>query len=692
MPGWTPDHSMILSMLLDAVVGTQKMIEIRQDYCKILHSSMSTILHRECYFTGSKSEGLHLPGSDDDYMHDMNKMWCIKVTQSLDDSHGLFPYSTFVMSTENTPPVFALLQLVHQTLMHPFLYQSTQYMYGVQYLSSDLIMQNVVSVFCKAAFYAHGSLPNGQTVRRQGPSAELSNPYCDKNEPMDMVSSIHCEFWPSVASEWVQRPRNFGWPTSQDISTITDFGFHLVAVGHPLSGTKLMEWRISFSLAERTLVWSFNHVQIQCYAVMKIILKEFIKLKCCPQNQVLCSYFVKTFLFWKYESTELSFWRAENFRECITYLLTELSKCVREGVLRHYFIPKFNLLSVKLTPTAQTELLQLFDIIIQSDITIFKECRTLRYIWSEFLAQVAESRNNLIYKLKREHLLKNDECMAAMVSKLSLSNSQRHRNIGQTACNVPFNNEHLIREISAISCKTHLKNIILTNYIYEMHIHNPGNKDIYKLCRTALNDTYSCDISSFKLWCAILLYMKGFILPALDIVNQVLSSIPPYVMYHHGINLANTEAKQLYVDMFLDSDDTTPQRLRKAWMFDLIVTQDMIDMLPLAIQIELICSCSLFSVHLSPFTCTYYVQFLCYHRMQQYDNRDRALQQLIEVASNTEQYGFPWFSLNIAGHCLLLIGRPDQARDMFYKSLLYTQMFSPLDRYTSALWYLQNCF
>ena len=701
MPGWTPDHSMILSMLLDAVVGTQKMIEIRQDYCKIYDSLMSTIVHQNSYFTGSKSEGLDLPGSDEDYMADMNELICIKVTQSLDDSPGLFPYTTFFMSTENTPPGFALLQLVHQTMMTPLLYRSLQYMYGTQYLSSDLYMQNTILDFRNII---QNYVPIEQAViNRQGPSAEVWTPFCDKSESgIDNVDSIHCAFWPTEVLEWVQRPRHFGWPSSQDISSIINFGFHLVPIGHPLSDTKLMEWRISFSVAEQILVWSFTHVQIQCYAVMKIILKEFIKVKCNPQNQVLCSYFIKTFLFWKYESTELNFWRADNFRECIMYLLTEFSKCVREGVLRHYFIPRFNLLSIKLTLTAHTELLQLFDIIIQSDITIFKECRTLQDIWSEILAQVHESRNNLIYKLKRENLQKSDECMARMVGCLSLNISLGQSKIFQTIrkiCNVSFNNE--IREILALSCKTHLKTITLRHCIYEMnrrslcdlHIHNPGNKGIYQLCRTAKNDIYSYDISRCKLWCAILLYMKGFTMPALDIVNQFLSSIPPYVMYYSQGNCVSNEAKQLYVDMFLDSDATIIQRAKSAWMFDFVVTQDMTDFVPLAIQIELYFLSLVPLIALSPFTCAYYLQFMCYHQTQQYQNRDRALQQLVEVAYNRDQSGnFPWHSFNIAGHCLLLAGRTAQAQDMFNLSYEIAQMRPPFDRYTSALWYLHNFF
>ena len=675
---------MILSLLLDTVVGTQKIIEIRQDYCKTLESLLSTCLQANYYFTGSKSEGLDLPGSDEDYMYDVNQLMRIKVTQSLYDSPGIFPYTTFFMSTENVPPGFALLHVIHQTLMNPVLNQSSKYMYGMQYLSSDLFMhykelknRNYISM--------------GQIIKRQGPSTELWLPFSNKSESgIDIVGSIHCAFWPKEASEWVQRQRHFDWPTSKDICSVTNFGFHLVAVGHPHSDTKLMEWRISFSWAERILVWSFNHVQMQCYAVMKIILKEFIKVKCSPQNQVLCSYFIKTFLFWKYESSELNFWRADNFRECIMYLLSEFSKCVREGVLRHYFIPKFNLLSVKLTPAAQHELLQLFDIIIQSDISILKECRTLRDIWSEFIAQVPESRNNLISNLKRKKLLMNDECMARMVKILSevISWQQREK---------PFKN--VIKQISALSCKTHLKTLTIRRWQLEMQSSlliqtcAPGNKGMYRLHRTAQNDIYSYDISNCKLLCSILLYMKGSTLPALDMVNQVLSSIPPYAMYYSEKNLASNEAKRLYVDAFQDADVSMTQRLKKAWLFDLLLllTPDLTDVMPFAIQIELYFSYS--SLQLSPFTFAYYLQFLCYHRMQQYDNRNRALRQLIEVAFNREQCGnFVQNSLNIAGHCLLLAGRRAQARDMFIVSYLVTQMRPPHDEYNSALWYLLNCF
>ena len=491
MASWTPDDSKILSVLLDDVVGTQKIIEIRQDYCRIRDCLLSEMRNpSSAYLTGSKAEGLNLPGSDEDYMYDINDIYQIKVTQSLDENNDTSHYSIFYMSTENVYPCFALLWHVPQTPMYSQLYRSSQNMYGLQYLSSDLVVQNAVLIWNKGT--------NIKTVKRQGPSAEVwrscDNPKSDCG--IDNVDSIHCEFWPNECLEWLHRPRHFGWPTSQDISSIIDFGFHLVPVGHPQSATKELEWRISFSMAERTLVWSFNHVQMQCYAVMKIILKEFIKVRCNPQNQVLCSYFIKTFLFWKYENTELNFWREDNFRECIKFLLAEFSKWIQQGVLRHYFIPRFNLLSVKLTREAQTELMQLFDIITQSDINVMRECRTLCNIWSEFL-QVRENRtyNNTIHKSKKLSLLRNDESVTKYISRLYVC----WTNIRLANCSVKSNT---IIQISALSCKTPLQTLLLKKCLFEKHFISikdtkscvQGNKGVYRLCKTAQNDTCSFDI------------------------------------------------------------------------------------------------------------------------------------------------------------------------------------------------------
>ena len=430
----------------------------------------------------------------------------------------------------------------------------------------------------------------------------------------------------------------------------------------------------------------------------KLFWRNSLRWNAIPQHHVLCSYFIKTFLFWKYEATELYFWRADNFKECIKYLLSEFSKCIQEGLLRHYFIPRFNLLSVKLTRAAQTELLQLFDIIIQSDISILRECRTVRNVWSQFL-QVHQDKINVLPSLKRKNLLRKDECAMSIIKLLS-------RNIAQI-CKVKhvIRNDTICQTVARFSCKRPLMTLAMRKLIFEKHIDSTkptsyqGNKGMYQIYRTANNDTYSFDISTCKLRCAILLYMKGSFLETLDIINAVLSSIPPFAMYMNGRGIcASHEVKELYVNMFLDSGVQMFQRARKAWMFDLCITHDMTNMVPLAIQIEFFFRtyhAKDVTVLLSPFTCAYYLQFLCYHNMHQYNNRDHALQELIDIVNDKYQnrIGHPQVSLNITGHCLLLAGRRDQALVMFQMSYRSTKDMHPsIHKANSATWYLKNCF
>ena len=303
MASWTPAYSVLLSQLLDDVVGTEDIVHIRQDYCRIWDCTLSTkdATNDNVYYTGSRAEGLDLPGSDDDAKLDINNIANLSIIQNIQDASTATHRSVFCMKTKNVPPCFAMLKSVNQ-VQHGLLFDACQLIDNTMYLSSFLFVHNAESEMNTDTY--------NQKISRQGPSLERWTPYMDTSESgIDNVMSIHCQFWPDSALEWSTRPRQSVWPYPNEIKSIVDFGFHLVPVGHPNSAMNMMEWRISFSVAEQTLVWSFNHVQIQCYAVMKIILKEFITPHCRPDNRVLCSYFVKTFLFWKYEETDLSFWR-----------------------------------------------------------------------------------------------------------------------------------------------------------------------------------------------------------------------------------------------------------------------------------------------------------------------------------------------------------------------------------------------
>ena len=136
---------------------------------------------------------------------------------------------------------------------------------------------------------------------------------------------------------------------------------------------------------------------------------------------------------------------------------------------------------------------------------------------------------------------------------------------------------------------------------------------------------------------------------SLRIVNQVLTNISPFALYFNGINLCDVsdETKERSVDMFSGYDARVTERARRAWMFDLRIMSLDMDMVPAAIQVELIHCDKTIGVLLSPFVCAYYLMFLNYRDLSQYDNRDRALRQLIDVVKEPEQDGLRLISQDI---------------------------------------------
>ena len=186
---------------------------------------------------------------------------------------------------------------------------------------------------------------------------------------------------------------------------------------------------------------------------------------------------------------------------------------------------------------------------------------------------------------------------------------------------------------------------------------------------------------------------------ALRIVNDMLSNVPLFALYFSALDKfydTNNEYIGMYTDVSKNLGNTTKERARKAWLFDLHCREDKIPILPRAIQIEVYCNIGNnmnVAVKISPFVCSYYLMFLCYHELGQYENRNQTLHQLVFAVNSDVHCGsFRHYSYNIAGHCLLMVGEAALARDMFIKSFKFTRN-SPWDhRYNSATLYLRHLF
>jgi len=162
----------------------------------------------------------------------------------------------------------------------------------------------------------------------------------DEDKQYDMAFSLRCKSWISQVNGWLHRSRM--WPSADIVSKIESYGVLFVPIGCKNSPNERLEWRISFSVAEKHLIYSFSHTQLLCYALLKHLLKEVIEKN--PRLKgLLCSYFLKTMLFWLSEELNTSFWTPQNILLCFDNCFRRLVYCVKYCILPHYFIIDNNL-------------------------------------------------------------------------------------------------------------------------------------------------------------------------------------------------------------------------------------------------------------------------------------------------------------------------------------------------------------
>lgn len=170
----------------------------------------------------------------------------------------------------------------------------------------------------------------------------------------DSVFCLRCEFWPSQAREWLARKRTYGWPSPKLRKEAENEGCHLVPIGFPGSPTEDMEWRISFSLIERDLIWTWNNTQLKCYVLLKLVLKHGIN-PLIPD--ILCTYHMKTLMFWMVEETCPDIWTTALLGVCVQECLRLLLKWLVDGYGPHYFL-RYNLFEAKVCGPHRQTLIQ----------------------------------------------------------------------------------------------------------------------------------------------------------------------------------------------------------------------------------------------------------------------------------------------------------------------------------------------
>ncbi|XP_071147884.1 uncharacterized protein [Mytilus edulis] len=325
-----PNISLALyNYLCHNIVGTEEHVKIIRLMNTVRDNFSSSKLYT-CITSGSFGEGLEMRGSDLDIMQVLKY---IKV--NADKQPDFDPNITYLsMDTDDVKPGFTQLRLEYSRSQNVL--EGCEEHNGKHYFSSALYKGKLLSF-------------GNKDQQIHGPCIT------DKKEFYDYAFSLHCKTWISSAVNWLTRS-SCSWPNHNVKQSIIKHGVLFVPIGVHGSPKEDLEWRVSFSVAEKLLINTFTHTQLMCYALLKIILKDVIAndSEC---KDLLCSYFLKTIIFWISEELPSSVWKPDNLIPCFLRCFSRLVYCVEHSVCLHYFIPDNNMFENKIEGRARGVLL-----------------------------------------------------------------------------------------------------------------------------------------------------------------------------------------------------------------------------------------------------------------------------------------------------------------------------------------------
>ncbi|VDI80267.1 Hypothetical predicted protein, partial [Mytilus galloprovincialis] len=243
-------------------IGSEEVVKARRQFYATV-GYFTEKKHFSLVTSGSKAEGLEMK-SDKDVMCLFR---LVNVSEKRTDDSFLIP-NNFVMDTDDCKPCFT--QLKGNSCNYDSLVNWLSTPYGQELrFESGRIRHWIVSIF--GLF---------RPVTLHGPCAS------DMDEYLDITVCLRCPVFIQQAQPWIKRERF--WPSPNLVSNICSYGTLLVPIGTKDSPNEHLEWRMSFSVAEKHLIFSFTHTQLLCYALLKLMFKQAIEKKE-KFNGLLCS-------------------------------------------------------------------------------------------------------------------------------------------------------------------------------------------------------------------------------------------------------------------------------------------------------------------------------------------------------------------------------------------------------------------
>jgi hypothetical protein len=324
------------------VVGSEVDIRIRQNMF-LIKDKIHNKVKRDytSVSSGSLAEGLDLPGSDVDIMLVFN---CVTVIQDVQHINRSSIYTTLFMEEDMEFPGFSRLKFIADgdiqcVMTSPECFVETTNGF---FLSNILFISKLLQINYNLQKSVHGPC--------------LS----DKDEILDVAMCFHLYSWPRQAEHFSHRHRPGQWPPDILIDDIVNYGCLLVPIGPKEIENNELLWRISFSMAEKQLSHAMNYTQILCYALLKLSLKNIIDRNGKVKG-LLCSYFMKTSVFWLSEEISTNAFQLQSLFHCYFLCLDKIISWVKCCYCPNYFIPEHNMFRGKINQYNSRQLLDVLE-------------------------------------------------------------------------------------------------------------------------------------------------------------------------------------------------------------------------------------------------------------------------------------------------------------------------------------------
>ncbi|CAC5371213.1 unnamed protein product [Mytilus coruscus] len=612
-------------------VGTE--IDIRNRQRLFIIQDMiynATITHRaqqRRISSGSLAEGLDLPGSDLDIMSLMND---VNVIQNVRNIKHPIQSTTLVMETDIDHPGFTRLRLIAAGEVELKYFESTRK--GL-YLSLNGFWS-----------YIHQSSPH-INLCSHGPCLS------DKNQFADLAVCLWSKFLPNNAIPWSFRHRR-QWPPNFVIDRVVNYGCLLVPIGPRTMSESKTLWRISFSVAEKLLVHSFNFTQLLCYVLLKLTLKRIVNTTN-GANELLCSYFLKTALFWVSEEEDINTFRLSKLYYSFTLCLDKLILWVSNCYCPNYFIPEHNMFLGKINQGNNNLLLSVLDSIKSGGIDrLIKNLCPPDNVNFSVLSTKCETSfimlDFLFYKICDSIIFNSDIliCYKVLAFIESLLKSE---------------SSSFIKDV----CKYNYAKI--SKYAAQCLPPPTTKTDVYNIHKRYhrhLQDGFKADAVSGWLLYASFYYVTGQYNVTLRLTEYVLSRCSPDMTYL-GVQNYDEEDKKKYRQN-VHSTKTFIQRMKIGSVESVKYLQHS-SLIPGELQLEVEGEL----IHISPIIISHCLRFLCNHHLGNIFNRQQSLRELYLAVNDARVFHGNLLSdtFVITGVCYEISGDKKAAYQCYVEAL-----------------------